>query len=345
VRLAISNLEVRFGSRRVVRIGELGLGEAEIVGLAGESGSGKSMTTLAVLGLAHTVGATVSGSVRLDGTELTSLPARELRAVRGRRIAAIFQSPAMAFSPVYRVGTFMLRALRLHGLTRAEAAEAAARAMRQVLLSPGLLGRYPSQLSGGQLQRVAIALALALKAEVLLADEPTSALDVTVQAEILELLRELRERDGMSVLFISHDLAVVAELCDRVAIMKDGEIVEQGATGQLISAPASAYTAELLAAVPGLLTSGSLPGTPPAAPAREAEPPQVPGPAPRQRCPGAEDQPPAAPDGAPPARPGEAPAREAEPPQVPGPAPRQRCPGAEDQPPEASEAPAREAEN
>jgi ABC-type glutathione transport system ATPase component len=271
VRLEISDLEVRFGSRRVVRIGELALGEAEIVGLAGESGSGKSMTTLAVLGLAHTVGATVSGSIRLDGTELTSLPARELRAVRGRRIAAIFQSPAMAFSPVYRVGTLMLRALRLHGLTRAEAAEAAARAMRQVLLSPGLLERYPSQLSGGQLQRVAIALALALRAEVLLADEPTSALDVTVQAEILELLRGLRERDGMSVLFISHDLAVVAELCDRVAIMKDGELVEQGATSQVVTAPASAYTAELLAAVPRLQASGGPPGPQQPAPAREAE--------------------------------------------------------------------------
>ena len=250
MKLAIRDLEVRFGDRPVVQLGELDVGEAEIVGLAGESGSGKSMTTLAVLGLAHTVGATVSGSIRLDGTELTGLPAREWQAVRGRRIAAVFQSPAAAFSPVYRVGTFMLRALRLHGLPRPAAAEALTRAMRQVVLPPGLLDRYPSQLSGGQLQRVAIALALALRAEVLLADEPTSALDVTVQAEILELLRELRAREGMSVLLISHDLAVIAELCDRVAIMKDGRLVEQGPTGQVVSAPASAYAAELLASVP-----------------------------------------------------------------------------------------------
>src|SRR5262249_13139420 len=232
-RRAIAGLQVRFGDRRVVDLAKLAIAEAEIVGLAGESGSGKSMTTLAVLGLANTVGARVDGSIRLDGTELTGLSQREMRAVRGRRIAAIFQSPALAFSPVFRVGSVVHRALRLHGMTKAEAAAAAQRAMRQVLLPPGLLDRYPSQLAGGQLQRVAIALALALRAEVLLADEPTSALDVTVQAEVLELLRDLRDQQGMSVLFISHDLAVVAELCDRVAIMQDGRIVEQGPTGQV----------------------------------------------------------------------------------------------------------------
>ena len=236
-RLAISDLQVRFGDRPVVQIDEFTLGEAEIAGLAGESGSGKSMTTLAILGLAHTVGATVSGSIRLDGTELTARSQRELRELRGKQIAAIFQSPAMAFSPVFKVGQVVLGALRLHGMSKAEATEAAARAMRQVLLAPDLLDRYPAQLSGGQLQRVAIALALALRARVLLADEPTSALDVTVQAEVLELLRGLREREGMSVLLISHDLAVVAELCDRVAIMQAGRIVEQGPAAQVLSAP------------------------------------------------------------------------------------------------------------
>jgi ABC-type glutathione transport system ATPase component len=252
MRLAIRDLEIRFGDREVVAIDELSLGAAEIVGLAGESGSGKSMTTLAVLGLAHTVGATVRGSITLDGIELTGLSQRELREVRGRRIAAIFQSPSMAFSPVFRVGSVVHRALRLHGMSKAAAAEAASRAMRQVLLTPDLLDRFPAQLSGGQLQRVAIAIALALRAEVLLADEPTSALDVTVQAEVLELIRELREREGMSVLFISHDLAVVAELCDRVAIMRAGQVVEQGPTGQVIAAPRHDYTRELLAAVPRL---------------------------------------------------------------------------------------------
>jgi peptide/nickel transport system ATP-binding protein len=249
-RLAINDLEVRFGRRPVVQIDELTLGEAEIVGLAGESGSGKSMTTLAILGLAHTVGASVSGSIRLDGTELTALSQRALRERRGRQITAIFQSPSMAFSPVFKVGRVVLGALRLHGMSKAEAAQAASRAMREVLLPPDLLDRYPGQLSGGQLQRVAIALALALRAEVLLADEPTSALDVTVQAEVLELLRGLREREGMSVLLISHDLAVVAELCDRVAVMQAGRIVEQGPAAQVLTAPQHPYTAELLAAVP-----------------------------------------------------------------------------------------------
>jgi peptide/nickel transport system ATP-binding protein len=262
MRLAIRDLTVRFGDRPVVDVAELSIDEAEIVGLAGESGSGKSMTTLAVLGLAHTVGATVKGSIKLDGTELTTMSQREMLQVRGRRIAAIFQSPSAAFSPVFKVGTVVHRALRLHGMSKAAASEAASRAMRQVLLSPDLLDRYPAHLSGGQLQRVAIAIALALRAEVLLADEPTSALDVTVQAEVLELIRELREREGMSVLFISHDLAVVAELCDRVAIMRGGRIVEQGPASTVLSAPKDPYTTDLLAAVPRITDDTQIDRTP-----------------------------------------------------------------------------------
>jgi ABC-type glutathione transport system ATPase component len=252
VKLEIRDLLVRFGDRPAASVKELAVDGGEIVGLAGESGSGKSMTILAVLGLAGTAGATVTGSVKLDGRELTGLSGTALRAIRGRRIAAIFQSPSLAFNPVFRVGSIVSRTLRAHGLSAAEARERAQAAMRSVLLSPELLQRYPAQLSGGQLQRVALALALALRAEVLLADEPTSALDVTVQAEVLELLRELRDSAGMAILFVSHDLAVIAELCDRVAIMRSGEVVEQGRTAQVITAPRHEYTRELLAAVPRL---------------------------------------------------------------------------------------------
>jgi peptide/nickel transport system ATP-binding protein len=252
VKLEIRDLRVLFGDRLAASVAALDVGAGEIVGLAGESGSGKSMTIQAVLGLAGTVGATVTGSIRLDGAELTGMSPAAIRAGRGRRIAAIFQSPAAAFNPVFRVGVIVTRALRLHGLSGAEARDRAAAAMRSVLLPPELLRRYPAQLSGGQLQRVAIALAIALRAEVLLADEPTSALDVTVQAEVLELLRELRDERGMAILFVSHDLAVIAELCDRVAIMRSGEVIEQGATREVIAAPQQDYTRELLAAVPRL---------------------------------------------------------------------------------------------
>jgi ABC-type glutathione transport system ATPase component len=252
VKLQLRDVQVRFGDRLAASVAALDVDAGELVGLAGESGSGKSMTIQAVLGLAGTVGASVAGSIKLDDVELTAMSPGGWRAVRGRRIAAVFQSPGLAFNPVFRVGAIVTKALRLHGLSAAEARERADAAMRSVLLSPELLHRYPSQLSGGQLQRVAIALALALRAEVLLADEPTSALDVTVQAEVLELLRELRDSRGMAILFVSHDLAVIAELCDRVAVMRAGEVIEQGRTADVIAAPRHEYTRELLAAVPRL---------------------------------------------------------------------------------------------
>ncbi len=254
MKLALRDLRIAFGRRTVVALDELDLEEEEIVGLVGESGSGKSMTALAVLGLAGPAGATVQGSIALDGLELVGLPERKLRDLRGRRVAMIFQSPVSAFSPVFRVGDIFIRALRLHGIARGDAVARAQEALREVLLGPDLLHRYPHQLSGGQAQRIAIALAVALRAEVLLADEPTSALDVTVQAEIIDLLRLLRERERMSILFISHDLAVVAQLCDRVAVMRSGKIVEAGPTENVLQRPTAAYTSELIAAVPRLGT-------------------------------------------------------------------------------------------
>jgi ABC-type glutathione transport system ATPase component len=256
MKLAIERLQVSFDGRTVASIDELTLAAGEIVGLVGESGSGKSMTALAVLGLAKQAGATVEGSISLDGLQLVDLPERKMRAVRGRRIAMIFQSPLSVFSPVSRVGNLFIRALRLHGVSRADAVTRAHSALREVLLDPTLLHRYPHQLSGGQAQRVAIALALALRSEVLLADEPTSALDVTVQAEIIELLCQLREREQMAILFISHDLAVVAQLCDRVAVMRSGTIVETGESAAVLSRPSNPYTRELIAAVPRIGAGG-----------------------------------------------------------------------------------------
>jgi peptide/nickel transport system ATP-binding protein len=252
VKLEVRDLEVWFGDRQVVAVDALDLDRGQTLGIAGETGSGKSMTAYAIAGLAPGMGARVAGSVKLDGRELIGLTDGELREIRGRRIAMIFQAPISSLNPVFRVGDVFLRALRLHGASKAQARERAAAAMRSVALSPDLLHRYPHQLSGGQAQRVAIALAVALRAEVLIADEPTSALDVTVQAEILEVLQQLRAEEGIATLFISHDLAVVAGLCDRVAVMREGRVVEQGPVARTLQQPGHPYTRELLAAVPRL---------------------------------------------------------------------------------------------
>jgi ABC-type glutathione transport system ATPase component len=257
MKLEVRDLGVWFADRRVVEVDLLELDRGETLGLVGETGSGKSMTAYAIAGLAPGMGARVEGSVQLDGRELTTLSQGAWRDIRGRRIAMIFQAPISSLNPVFRTGDVFTRALQLHGASKAEARTRAAEAMRSVSLSPDLLRRYPHQLSGGQAQRIAIAQAIALRAEVLIADEPTSALDVTVQAEILEQLQKLRTEEGIATLFISHDLAVVSGLCDRVAIMRDGRIVERGPVRETLTSPQHAYTRELLAAVPRLGEAGS----------------------------------------------------------------------------------------
>jgi peptide/nickel transport system ATP-binding protein len=256
----IEDLRVNFGPRCVAHVPDLTIGSGRIVGLVGESGSGKSMTATAVLGLAGRFGAQVSGSVKLGETELVGAPESVLREIRGRRIAMIFQSPATSFHPLMKLGDFLSRALRLHGSASRKAARTRAEAaVEEMLLTPAVLDRYPHQLSGGQLQRVAIALALALDAEVLLADEPTSALDVTVQAEILAMLRRLGDTKGLAVLLISHDLGAVAEVADMVAVMRSGEVVEVGSTRELIDSPQHDYTRTLLDSVPVLGSGGRQP--------------------------------------------------------------------------------------
>ena len=257
MKLEVRDLNVWFGERQVVAVDRLDLDRGETLGLVGETGSGKSLTAYSIAGLAPGMGARVEGSVTLDGRELIGLSDHELREIRGRRVAMIFQAPISSLNPVFRVGDMFQRALRLHGAGKQDARRRAAEAMSAVALSPELLHRYPHQLSGGQAQRVAIAVAVALRAEVLIADEPTSALDVTVQAEILEQLQALRAEEGIATLFISHDLAVVSGLCNRVAIMREGRIVEQGAVGTTLRQPRHPYTKQLLAAVPRLSAVGT----------------------------------------------------------------------------------------
>jgi ABC-type glutathione transport system ATPase component len=260
VRLEVADLRVAFGSRVVAHVPELVVESGESVGIAGESGSGKSMTAMAILGLAEKLGASVSGSVRLDGRELVGAPERDLREIRGRRIGMIFQSPSTAFNPVLRTGATFDSILALHGVDRRVRRATAEAALAEVRLAPRVLERYPHQLSGGELQRVAIAIALALRAELLLADEPTSALDVTVQAEIFEIVSRVRAAEGMAILFISHDLAAVAEITDRIVIMQAGEVVEAGATRSVVDAPSHPYTRALFDAVPALGGGGDAAG-------------------------------------------------------------------------------------
>jgi peptide/nickel transport system ATP-binding protein len=220
--------------------------------MVGESGCGKSVTWLAALGLLPGK-AQVTGSVTLEGEELLAAPAARLDRVRGGRVAIIFQDPMSSLNPVHRVGRQVMEALRLHrGLEGASARAAARRLFEQVgIPDPARrLDAYPHEMSGGQNQRVMIAMALAGQPELLVADEPTTALDVTIQAQILELLAQIRRETGMALVLISHDLGVVAETVERVCVMYAGRIVEEAPVAQLFAAPAHPYTRGLLGALP-----------------------------------------------------------------------------------------------
>jgi len=256
--VSLRGLTVDFDTgRRVVRALhgiDLEVGRGEAVGLVGESGSGKSVTWLAALGLLGPR-ARVGGSVRLDGAELVGAPVRTLERVRGKRIAMIFQDPSSSLNPVHRIGRQIGEALGLHrGLTGQAARAEAVRLLDRVGIPAAArrLDDYPHQLSGGQNQRVMIAMALAGEPEMLVADEPTTALDATIQAQILRLLGDLRRDGNMAIVLISHDLGVVAENCDRVAVMYAGRIVEQAPASDLFDRPRHPYTQGLLDALPDL---------------------------------------------------------------------------------------------
>ncbi|MDT5067151.1 MAG: peptide/nickel transport system ATP-binding protein [Mycobacterium sp.] len=273
--LEVKDLTVSFatdgGVVRAVEGVSFGLAAGEILAIVGESGSGKSVTAQTLIGLTRAPNTAISGSVRFDGVELTDLDDEGLRGVRGERIAMIFQDPMTSLNPVYRVGDQMIEMIRAHrDVSKREARERAVDLLQQVGI-PNPERRvhdYPHEFSGGMRQRVMIAMALSLDPDVLIADEPTTALDVTVQAQILRLLDQLNRERGLAVILITHDLGVVAEIADRVAVMYAGQIVEEATLDELFYDPMHPYTWGLLGSLPRLDTPNperlaQIPGQPP----------------------------------------------------------------------------------
>jgi len=235
--------------------------KGETLGLVGESGSGKSLTAYSILRLVQPPGRIASGRVLFQGRDLLALPEREMRKVRGAGIALIFQEPMTALNPVFTVGDQIAEAMLVHGLaTRAEAKRRAVELLDAVRVAePDRRVRdYPHQLSGGMRQRVLIAMAIACRPSLVIADEPTTALDVTIQAQILDLLREMREAFDLSMLLISHDLGIIAGSADRIAVMYAGRLVEQGPVRDVFRSPAHPYTKALLASIPSGATGRRL---------------------------------------------------------------------------------------
>jgi len=248
----------------------------EILGVVGESGSGKSVTALALLRLIRPPGRIVQGAVRFEGTDLVRLSEDEMRAVRGTRIAMVFQSPRTALNPVLTVGRQISRLFELHqGASRAEGRARTIEMLKLVGISePERRARqYAHQLSGGMCQRAMIAMALATSPRLLLADEPTTGLDVSIAAQILDLLRDLGRRTGASILLITHDLGVVAEVCDRVAVMHAGQIVEVGAVRAIFARPRHPYTQALVRSIPRIDREGTMEPIPGTVPSLLAPPP------------------------------------------------------------------------
>jgi len=264
--LEVSGLRVEFkgagGWHAAVRDVSFDLRRGEILAVVGESGSGKSVSALSILGLLPESAARVSrGNILLEGRDLTRLDEHALSAIRGNRISMIFQEPMTSLNPTMRVGDQIIETIRLHRhISRGAARTEALRLLREVRIPSAetRIDDYPHRFSGGMRQRVMIAMALASRPDVLLADEPTTALDVTIQAQILALIAELRAAYGMSILFITHNLGVVASIADRVAVMYAGEIVECAPVAELFAAPRHPYTRALIAAVPRVDRRGDI---------------------------------------------------------------------------------------
>ncbi len=249
----LSAISLRDGNRPILRRVSLAVGTGEVHGLVGESGAGKSTIAKAILGIIPSQVKTTGGRIDFEGRDLLSLSAGALREILGRDIALIPQDPSMALNPARRIDAQMTDGLRLkRNLLTSEARRRARALLEEVQIRDPdrVLTSYPHQLSGGMRQRVLIAAAFALEPKLVIADEPTTALDVTVQKQILRLIRALQERHGTSVLFVSHDLGVVAKICDRVTVLYMGKVVEQGTTADVLNAPRHAYTRALLAANP-----------------------------------------------------------------------------------------------
>ena len=274
--LAVTDLAVTFGSGaglvRAVNGVSLEVARGEVLGLVGESGSGKSVTGLAILGLVDAPGKIARGSIKLEGEELIGRPEASLRRMRGKRLAMIFQDPMSTLNPVLRIDTQMIEAVRAHDNVTERAARArASDALARVgIPSPDeRLTAYPHQFSGGMRQRVAIAIALLHGPALLVADEPTTALDVTIQSQILAQVQQLAAEQGTALVWITHDLSVVASLADRVAVMYAGRIVEEGPVADVIERPHHPYTAGLIGSVPSRNKRGAplaqIPGMAPSA--------------------------------------------------------------------------------
>ena len=255
----IQNLHLSFftpaGEVKALNDVTIFMDEGEVLGIVGESGSGKSVTASAIMGITADPGRIVSGTVLFNGHNIGELSEKELRGIRGKEVSMIFQDPMTSLNPVYTIGNQIEESILLHTeKTKAEARERAIELLRLVGINEPekRIKQYPHELSGGMRQRVMIAIALACEPKLLIADEPTTALDVTIQAQILELIMELKEKLGMAVILITHDLGIVSSMCDRIAVMYAGKVIECGTTDDIFYNPQHEYTKGLLRSVPNL---------------------------------------------------------------------------------------------